>query len=369
VIYCVVAKTFGIGLDIMKNILMIACAAVIMTAGVLSAETLIVGTKSAPPFAFKNSAGVWQGISIDLWRDIARELHVDYRFREYNLKDLVQAVETGRVDVAVAALSITPDREKLFDFTHAYYNTGLGIAVSSETRESSVVHIIKNVLNVQLLGYIGGLLLLLFISGMVLWLMERRVNPEKFGNTREGLANGFWWSAVTMTTVGYGDVIPKSFRGRMLGILWMFTAVIVISFFTAGITSSLTVSQLRSKVNGPRDLPGSVAGSVRKSSSELYLTRHGITPVYFPTVIEGLRDVAGGKIDAMVYDHAILKYYVHRQFSGKVDVLDVTFNPQSYGFALPKKSGLREILNIKILSKKMDDVYWRNLTERYLGEL
>jgi hypothetical protein len=43
---------------------------------------LVIGTKEAPPFAMKTIDDTWQGISIDLWRMIADQLHLHYRFAE-----------------------------------------------------------------------------------------------------------------------------------------------------------------------------------------------------------------------------------------------------------------------------------------------
>jgi polar amino acid transport system substrate-binding protein len=43
---------------------------------------LVIGTKEAPPFSMKAADGTWEGISIDLWRRIADELHLRYRFTE-----------------------------------------------------------------------------------------------------------------------------------------------------------------------------------------------------------------------------------------------------------------------------------------------
>lgn len=55
----------------------------------LSAQALLIGTKSAPPFSFQDAKGTWQGISIDLWRDLARDLGLKYRLQAYpNLSSL-----------------------------------------------------------------------------------------------------------------------------------------------------------------------------------------------------------------------------------------------------------------------------------------
>ena len=109
--------------------------------------------------------------------------------------------------------------------------------------------------------------LVLLIVGVLIWLFERRRNPEQFGGSvSEGIGNGFWWSAVTMTTVGYGDKAPVSTAGRALGLVWMFVSIITISGFTAAIASSVTVNKLQTRINGVADLPRVNVGSVANTS-------------------------------------------------------------------------------------------------------
>ena len=81
-------------------------------------QPLIVGTKEAPPFSMKTSDGQWTGLSIDLWRQIAAELNLQFEFRELSLNQLLEGVSDGSLDAVVAALTITSEREKKFDFTH-----------------------------------------------------------------------------------------------------------------------------------------------------------------------------------------------------------------------------------------------------------
>lgn len=91
---------------------------------------LKVGVKAAPPFAMKTIGGDWTGISIELWRQIAMELNLSYTFRELDLRGLLEGVADGDLDLAVAALSVTSERENLCDWSHPYHVAGLGIATA-----------------------------------------------------------------------------------------------------------------------------------------------------------------------------------------------------------------------------------------------
>jgi ABC-type amino acid transport substrate-binding protein len=92
-----------------------------------TARELVVGTKVTPPFAMKAEDGTWHGISIDLWRRIADQLHLRYRFQETTLSGLTEGVADGALDVSVAALTVTEPRHRLVDFTQPFYSTGLAL--------------------------------------------------------------------------------------------------------------------------------------------------------------------------------------------------------------------------------------------------
>lgn len=330
------------------------------------ADKLVVGTKVAPPFAIKSDDGTWSGISIELWRGIAQELDLAYEFQEFDLQGLLSAVESGAVDAAVAALTITSDREESFDFSHPFHTSGLGIAVHSGSKRG-LIGIVARVFSTGFLRAVGALGLLLLGVGVLIWLLERKRNPSHFGGSAaHGIGAGFWWSAVTMTTVGYGDKAPLTLWGRFLGLIWMFASIIMISGFTAAIASSLTVNRLESKVRGPADLGKVRVVSTPGSTSASYLRSARVRFQAVESPAAGLQAVAGRSADALVYDAPILRYLVNSDHAGVLDVLPQTFERQDYGIAFPQASPLREPVN-RILLKKIRDPEWQDLLFRYLG--
>jgi ABC-type amino acid transport substrate-binding protein len=332
----------------------------------LPERKLIVGTKEAPPFAMKSDEGVWKGISIDLWRQIARELDLEFEFREMTLRELIDGVTNGTLDAAVAALTITPAREKVFDFTHPFHTTGLGIAVPGKTG-SPWFAVVKRFFSTGFLQVVAALCLLLLAVGFLVWWFEHKRNAKQFGGgTARGIGSAFWWSAVTMTTVGYGDKAPATLGGRSVALVWMFAGIIMISGFTAAIASSLTVTQLDSPVKGPEDLPKVRVGAVSDSTGEAYLRDSKISFAPFRTVREGLAAAAGGDIDAMVYDAPIMRYLVKQEYQGKLQVLSRTFMRQDYSIALPDGSPLRERIN-RALLEQIGDPFWQDTLFKYLG--
>ena len=327
---------------------------------------LRVGTREAPPFVISGPDGRLGGLAIDLWEETASRLGVAYEYETGEIDGLLAGVASGSLDVVAAPLTITAGREEWVDFTHAFYTTGLGIAVPVSAGGGWAT-VAPRALSSGLLQAVLALVILLLGIGLLIWLVERRQNPEQFGGSPwHGIGSGFWWSAVTMTTVGYGDKAPRSFLGRLVGIVWMFAAIIMISSFTAAITSSLTVSNLGGRVASPDDLPSVRVGVISASTSQEEMLRRGIRPVEFKSFEEGLRALADGRVDAMVHDAPVLRHLIRERHQGRLRVLPVTFEPQQYGFALPEGSPMREPIN-RILLQITAGEEWRRQVDRMLG--
>jgi polar amino acid transport system substrate-binding protein len=332
-----------------------------------AAAKLIVGTKHAPPFAIKSEDGTWSGVSIDLWRAVAAELDLKYEFKEYDLAGLLKATREGSIDAAVAALTVTAEREEAMDFTHPLHTTGLSIAVSPGSR-AGWLGLLRRFLSLGFLKAVIALAVVLLGVGILAWWFERGKNKPQFGGSAiRGIGSGFWWSAVTMTTVGYGDKAPVTLGGRLVALVWMFAALIVVATFTGAIASALTVGQLEGAINGPADLPKVRVGTVEGSTSENYLRSRRIAYRASKTVAEGLRLVADKEIDAFVYDAPLLRYMANSEYRGKVEVLPIRFERQDYAIGLPSNSPIRETVN-RVLLRKIVQREWQDTLYRYLGE-
>ncbi|WP_340105827.1 transporter substrate-binding domain-containing protein [Rhodohalobacter sp. 8-1] len=329
-------------------------------------ERKTIGIRVAPPFVIQEENTDYNGLTIALWEHIAEQTGVDYSFEERSIQGLIDGVENGELYASAAALTITSDREEIVDFTHPFYVTGLGIAVSYQP--AGFWQSLIAMFSLDFFWILSLLLLLLLFWGFLVWIFERKENSDEFGGTAaEGVGSGLWWAAVTMTTVGYGDKSPRTLGGRIVGFIWMFTAIIVISFFTASIASSLTVTQLDSRIDGPEDLPFVRVGALEQSATQTYLQEERIGSTTYASISEGLRAVQENEIDVFVHDAPILQYYTQIGFRNRVRILPGTFNDQYYGIALPLNSEYRNEMNQIILDYIASDE-WNDLVNRYLGE-
>jgi polar amino acid transport system substrate-binding protein len=318
---------------------------------------LTVGIKESPPFVFKDEEGGLKGISVQLWEKIAQDLGVEYQYTPLSLAGILDSLEQGSIDLSINPLTVTSARIQQIDFTQPYYTSNSAIAVRT-TGITRWRKFLTNFFSVNFLKAVLLLFLVIFIFGFVAWLFERKHNPEEFESGWKGLWSGVWWSAVTMTTVGYGDKSPRSAGGRIVALVWMFTAIIIISGFTAAITSALTIDRLGSEINSLNELRKVNVGTVEASASERFLRENYINTSGSATVEEGLAKLSAGDLEAFVYDEPILRYRIQRDSLDQLEVLPYRFNPQYYSFGLPKSSPLLPNINLLLL-QETETTTWR----------
>jgi ABC-type amino acid transport substrate-binding protein len=226
---------------------------------------------------------------------------------------------------------------------------------------------VKSFFSVRFFRVCGALFAILLLFGFLEWLFERKVNKEEFGKGIKGLWNGFWWSAVTMTTVGYGDKSPKTVGGRIVALIWMFTAIIIISGFTASIASSLTTNKMTSNTSSIDDFKEKQLGTIEKSGTEEWLRDNFyVNRSTFSTMDEAITALEKGKIDAIAYDKPILNEIVKTDTADKFELLDISFDAQFYAMGMhPDLSrDLKRKINLSLheLTESMD---WKVLMTEY----
>ena len=85
--------------------------------------------------------------------------------------------------------------------------------------------------------------LVTFAGGLVAWLTDRK--------DFDSLGEGLWWALQTITTVGYGDVVPSSGTSRVIGAVVMISGIAFLTVITAAVTATLIEAARRREAPPP----------------------------------------------------------------------------------------------------------------------
>jgi ABC-type proline/glycine betaine transport system substrate-binding protein len=331
--------------------------------------TIRVATRTAPPFITFDE-GVYAGFTMELLDVVAEEIGADLEiYGVTSNAKLIDDVARGEADVGAGALAITSERERRIDFSQPYFDSGLQILVPTDDGGGfgrRLGAVARTVFSGNLLLVCLTLVVVLVIAAHIVWLAERKNNPEFPQSYRAGIWEAFWWAAVTATTVGYGDKTPKGVTGRVFGLLWMFVGLFVLAYFTAGIASAFTLDELQAQISGPADLRGRNVGVVADSLAEEYLRSQGIPATEYVSGEEAYDALVNGSLDAIVHDAAILQHFVTENVEGDVEITGVLFAERGFGFALASDSELAEALNRGLIGV-IESGEYKQLHDKWFG--
>ncbi len=330
------------------------------------AAPLKVAVLRAPPFAFHDRDTQWTGLCVELWRHIATALKLDYELIPADLTTVYADLAAGKYDVALGGL--TPDSQNILqaDFTLPYMPSGLAIAVPEDDRPGFLDALIRMDTS-GVFSFLGLIIVCLVIVAILVWWFERRRNPEHFGGSLwSGLSQSFWWSAVTMTTVGYGDLVPRSTWGRVLAFGWMILSLILVSVFTGLVTSAMTVSQIGGGISGPADLRHVPVGAIDGGEGATYLARRDISFTPYPTSEAALKALVNGEVSAVVGLAPELRFLAQRDFHGEISILPHLIQRRWVSFATrPGLPHAREIEQQLVRITETD--MWNRVLAGFLG--
>lgn len=328
-------------------------------------DRLTVAIKVFEPFVMKDG-DTWTGFSIELWEDIAQKVDLEFDYLEVEtVRDQLDAVEDGSADLAIAGISITSVREERVDFSQPYFDAGLQILTVKQSAVG-LLDLLMVLLSPTMLQVFGFFLASVIVAAHIIWLVERKNNPDFPKPYLQGIGEALWWSVVTVTTVGYGDKSPKGLVGRLFGVVWMLMGLFLIANFTAGVTSAITLQELRGSINTLADLQGRRIGTVEGSTSVDFLRDANLFPRTFTTIDDAYTAIEYGHLDAIVYDAPVLLYYATNTGTGQMEVVGETFNVERYGIAFPQGSDLLETVNLALLDE-VESGQYQTLQDSYFG--
>ncbi|GBC61263.1 ABC transporter substrate-binding protein [Desulfonema ishimotonii] len=332
---------------------------------------LVVGVKPAPPFVEIDAQGRIEGFSVDLIAGLAGHLDPPRRVRFHTDPDIpshLASLREGKADLGIAATTITADREQWLETSVPFYKADLAILVAVQESRMSIM--MDFFTSKDFCLFLFSIFCFVFLTGNLIWFAEREDNFSK--NYIRGVIQGMLWVVVTVTTVGYKDLYPKSAVGRLLAVLVMVLGIALFAISVAYLTSTLTVQQLRYAIAGPEDLYKHTVAVVEKTNTVTVLKRMGLgwkhqKPV--KDLNQALEMLKSGQVQAVIHDRPMLQYLIRNEERGKFVILDQGFAPVYYGIFFPENSPLRKPFNLALL-RAMEggqDSYYYKLRRKWFG--
>jgi ABC-type amino acid transport substrate-binding protein len=164
---------------------------------------------------------------------------------------------------------------------------------------------------------------------------------------------------VTMTTVGYGDIVPRKWVGRVMAFLVMLIGISFFGWAIAQLSSVITLQKLHSDITDKQDLRNKIVATVAGTTSIDALDELGAIIVPVKVIDHAIEKLLKHEVDAVVFDSPTILYYAHNEKPGKVAVVGNIFDTQYYGFLFPQGSELREPVNRALLKLRKNGQYDR----------
>ena len=331
---------------------------------------LAVAARPLAPFVMYENRS-YSGFEVELVHLLAARLGMQADIYAVDtVAKQIDDVTRGVAEVALGGVSITGLREEVVDFSLPVLDTGLIVMTptqDSQSLDDRIAGFFRAIASSDLPWLMVVFAIAVLVSAHLIWVMERRHNPDFAVPYLQGIWDSFYWSVVTMSTVGYGDKVARGARGKVLALVWIALGTLVFASFTAAIASSLAVNELRSEISGPTDLPGHRVATVERSAGEAYLSTAGVGPVLVSDIDQAYDLLARGEVDAVVFDAPVLRFHASRQGEGEVVTVGPIFEKVRYGLVLSENDAeLRERLNLALLDLIESGVY-QQLHDKWFG--
>ena len=322
---------------------------------------LKVGVHEFPPLTRKID-GDWHGFEIELWEEVARRADLEFTYQnEPKLTNLFSKVEKAKFDVGIAGITRTVKRSDHVAMSNLTLDTGLIIAVIGSTN-LRVKELFKKMFSKNTLTVLGILVVFSLITAHGIWLIEGGKSvPASYAL---GVFESFWWSFVTFSTVGYGDISPVTVFGKVFALLSISIGLALFGLFIAQLSSSLTLGRMAHTISDVKDLARKRVGVKANTTAATVVQERGGEAIPFITIEDAVDALADGKCDAVVADAPPLQSIQHVPNFILVGGL---FARQSYSFILPHKhKSLLTKINRALIAVREDGTYDR-LYDQYFG--
>uniref|UniRef100_A0A2K5HA72 Glutamate receptor n=1 Tax=Colobus angolensis palliatus TaxID=336983 RepID=A0A2K5HA72_COLAP len=331
----------------------------------------------------------YEGYCVELAAEIAKHVGYSYRLEivsdgKYGARDpdtkawngMVGELVYGRADVAVAPLTITLVREEVIDFSKPFMSLGISIMIKKPQKSKPGVFSFLDPLAYEIwmcivFAYIGVSVVLFLVSRF----SPYEWHSEEFEEGRDqttsdqsnefGIFNSLWFSLGAFMQQGC-DISPRSLSGRIVGGVWWFFTLIIISSYTANLAAFLTVERMVSPIESAEDLAKQTEiayGTLEAGSTKEFFRRSKIAvfekmwtymksaepSVFVRTTEEGMIRVRKSKGKYAYLLESTMNEYIEQRKPCDTMKVGGNLDSKGYGIATPKGSALRNPVNLAVL--------------------
>ncbi|KAM6400703.1 glutamate receptor 2 isoform 2-T2 [Pluvialis apricaria] len=362
----------------------------------LENKTIIVTTILESPYVMmkKNHEMLegndrYEGYCVDLATEIAKHCGFKYKLTivgdgKYGARDadtkiwngMVGELVYGKADIAIAPLTITLVREEVIDFSKPFMSLGISIMIKKPQKSKPGVFSFLDPLAYEIwmcivFAYIGVSVVLFLVSRF----SPYEWHTEEFEDGREtqtnestnefGIFNSLWFSLGAFMQQGC-DISPRSLSGRIVGGVWWFFTLIIISSYTANLAAFLTVERMVSPIESAEDLSKQTEiayGTLDSGSTKEFFRRSKIAvfdkmwtymksaepSVFVRTTAEGVARVRKSKGKYAYLLESTMNEYIEQRKPCDTMKVGGNLDSKGYGIATPKGSSLRNAVNLAVL--------------------
>ncbi|XP_040903571.1 glutamate receptor 1a isoform X5 [Toxotes jaculatrix] len=331
----------------------------------------------------------YEGYIVELAAEIAKHVGYQYKLKivsdgKYGARDpdtkmwngMVGELVYGKADVAVAPLTITLVREEVIDFSKPFMSLGISIMIKKPTKSKPGVFSFLDPLAYEIwmcivFAYIGVSVVLFLVSRFSPYEWhaedyEETGEPQTPTQTNEfGIFNSLWFSLGAFMQQGC-DISPRSLSGRIVGGVWWFFTLIIISSYTANLAAFLTVERMVSPIESAEDLAKQTEiayGTLDAGSTKEFFRRSKIAvfekmwsymkaadpSVFVKTTDEGVMRVRKSKGKYAYLLESTMNEYIEQRKPCDTMKVGGNLDSKGYGIATPKGSPLRIPVNLAVL--------------------
>ncbi|XP_077433435.1 glutamate receptor 1a isoform X1 [Vanacampus margaritifer] len=356
----------------------------------------------------------YEGYIVELAAEIAKHVGYQYKLKvvsdgKYGARDpetkmwngMVGELVYGKADVAVAPLTITLVREEVIDFSKPFMSLGISIMIKKPTKSKPGVFSFLDPLAYEIwmcivFAYIGVSVVLFLVSRFSPYewhaddyeeggepqsptqaaasnglqqgqtTSQANANQQSPEQTNEfGIFNSLWFSLGAFMQQGC-DISPRSLSGRIVGGVWWFFTLIIISSYTANLAAFLTVERMVSPIESAEDLAKQTEiayGTLDAGSTKEFFRRSKIAvfekmwsymkaadpSVFVKTTDEGVIRVRKSKGKYAYLLESTMNEYIEQRKPCDTMKVGGNLDSKGYGIATPKGSPLRNPVNLAVL--------------------